>query len=325
MAITQHTNTPDQQALAERAKAELATNPDYQNWVAMNKNQRGIRTAPLSQFGITYLPDFVVNQGGGIGSASNHGMGPWDWIIPAAAIGGGIGLSAAAGPAAATTTGAGGAAVGTGAGAAGGAGAAAGGGGAVADVAGNAAKTKALAGLGLSGSDIASIIAILGGDTISALSAVRPQQRQSFSGTDLDPTKLGGSIKGMLDQYLGETEDRAHSDSTIDTTVNPLPTFRGGGLPMMISAPGQDARRLARRTLPTGSPTTITRDPNTPPGTKTPVTTDHTSDPLNGSGFLDPSKTQGGISTDDGQRVSGGGSDQALAAITLLRKAGLQF
>lgn len=185
--------------------------------------------------------------------------------------------------------------------------AAAGGADAAAKAAADAAKTKALAGMGLSPGQITSLLAILGGDAISGITAPRPQYRQSFAGTAMDPTKLGGSIKDALTSYLGETEDRAHAGTNIDTTVNPLPSFVGGGLPMTIAAPGMDARRLQRRSL---SPDTasITRDPNAPPGVKIPVPT---------------SPQSNEFAQTDGQQVnggSGGDADQALAALQLIMR-----
>lgn len=202
------------------------------------------------------------------------------------------------------------------------------GGDAAAKAASDTAAKKALSGMGLTPGQIAAIIATLGGDAIAGLTTPRPQYRQSFAGTDMDPTKLGSSIKGMLDTYMGETQDRAHSDSTIDTTVNPLPAMMGGGLPMTIAAPGMDQRRIQRRTLPTGGPT-LSRDPSQPaaPGIKIPVPSmmgPQTNTGINGG---QPNIIRDGPGADGSpitlSPTGGGGgsdSDQALAALQLIMR-----
>lgn len=92
---------------------------------------------------------------------------------------------------------------------------------------------------------IALISAMLGSSLIGGLTAPQGQQLQSFEGKGgNDPNQMMGETKGLMMDYLNTLIDTANSPAKINTTVNPLPSFKGGALPMAIAAPGMDANRL---------------------------------------------------------------------------------
>jgi hypothetical protein len=89
------------------------------------------------------------------------------------------------------------------------------------------------------------IVAALGSSAIGGLTAPEGQELQSFDNAGASsPKSLLSQNHGLLEDYLGALLDDAEQPVTMRTTVNPLPSYVGGGLPMAISAPGMDANRL---------------------------------------------------------------------------------
>lgn len=99
--------------------------------------------------------------------------------------------------------------------------------------------------MGMDPKTIGLMAAMLGGSALGGITAPQGQKLQSFKGEgDLDPRTATHEAKAMLDDYLQGAISQATSPVNLRTTVNPLPNFVGGALPMAISAPGQDANRL---------------------------------------------------------------------------------
>lgn len=169
--------------------------------------------------------------------------------------------------------------------------------------------------------------AIMGGSGIAGqLMAGDGQQFQSFEGDpELDPTKLMGETKGLMEDYLAAVLGQAQTPYRSETTLSPLPSFSGGALPMPISVPGMDRRRLQethpsqsflqRRSLSGSSPELITSRVDNPPG----VTAENagsqrgTDAPTWGTGLFDRSLEA--LRDDDSGESS---DDQAAAAIEML-------
>lgn len=94
-------------------------------------------------------------------------------------------------------------------------------------------------------SEIALLASVLGGQAISGALAPNGQELQSFGGSgDTDPKAMLSEGRGLLGDMLTSLMNDAARPVNLKTTVNPLPSFVGGGLPMPISAPGMDANRL---------------------------------------------------------------------------------
>jgi hypothetical protein len=85
------------------------------------------------------------------------------------------------------------------------------------------------------GVDTTGLLLGLGGSLISALGAVRPQQRQSFQGTKADPINI---LSGAQQAIGGEAPllfDRAKQGGELTAPMpGHLPTFTGGGMPMPV-------------------------------------------------------------------------------------------
>lgn len=100
-------------------------------------------------------------------------------------------------------------------------------------------------GMGMSGSDMAMLIGMLGGSAISGMTAPQGQKLTSFSGTgQTDPRNMLFQGKGMVEDYLGSLVDNAAEPTTIHTTVAPVAGFHGGPLPMALGLNAQDPNRL---------------------------------------------------------------------------------
>jgi len=106
--------------------------------------------------------------------------------------------------------------------------------------------------MGMDPSSAALMAAILGGSVLGGVTAPQGQKLQSFAGhgSELDPRTMSREAKEMIQAHLSELTRHAAEPVNFETTVNPLPSFVGGGLPMGISAPGMDRNRLS---LSTGS------------------------------------------------------------------------
>ena len=107
--------------------------------------------------------------------------------------------------------------------------------------------------MGMDPATIGMITAAIGGPMMGGLMAPEGQELQSFEGRgDLDPAKMMGEGRDMIGDLLSSLMDDAGKDVTMKTTVNPMPSFVGGSMPMPISAPGMDANRMnpALRTTP---------------------------------------------------------------------------
>lgn len=169
--------------------------------------------------------------------------------------------------------------------------------------------------MGLGGGDLALLLGTIGAGAASGLTAPQGQKLSSFAGTDVDPTKLLSGAQTQLSSLFSDLLARAESPVEIKTTVPPLPSFVGGGLPMAIAAPAMDPNRLnpALRTSsgfgpqprslpgPQGGGGTI---PN-PPGGGGKVVLDNDAGPNGNQPWNDfPTK--------------GADSDKALAALQLL-------
>lgn len=105
------------------------------------------------------------------------------------------------------------------------------------------------------GQTAALIAAMMGSSLLGGLTAPQGQKMKSFQGQGgNDPGVMLAENKGLMEDYLNSLIDSANSPVTIKTTANPLPSFKGGALPMAIAAPGMDANRL--------NPELRTRQPN---------------------------------------------------------------
>lgn len=94
-------------------------------------------------------------------------------------------------------------------------------------------------------SEIAYLTGALGGPLLGGLTAPEGQELQTFEGTGAtDPRNMMGETRGVISDLLTALLDEAAKPTTVKTTVNPLPSFAGGGLPMAIGAMGQDPNRL---------------------------------------------------------------------------------
>lgn len=99
--------------------------------------------------------------------------------------------------------------------------------------------------MGMTGGEGALLAAMLGSSAIGGLTAPSGQELSSFEGVEgLDPRQMMGETKGMMGDLMQALTGLAGQDATINTTVNPLPSFTGSGLPMPISAGGMDPNRL---------------------------------------------------------------------------------
>lgn len=92
-------------------------------------------------------------------------------------------------------------------------------------------------------SEIALITSALGGSAMQNLGS-GGQELQSFEGEgDISPVSMLRQGKGVLQDWMTATMDRAGQPVNLQTTVQPLPSFSGGGLPFSIGAPGLDPNR----------------------------------------------------------------------------------
>ena len=117
--------------------------------------------------------------------------------------------------------------------------------------------------MGMTGGEGAMLAALLGSSFMGGIMAPEGQELSSFEGRgDLDPGAMMGEGKDLIGGYLDSLMALANEPVDIKTTVNPLPSFVGGALPMAISVPGMDVNRLKQRFPAAGSPA----NPNaTPP------------------------------------------------------------
>ena len=196
-------------------------------------------------------------------------------------------------------------------------------------------------------------LATLGAGGLGSLGAIfapEGQELSSFENTATDPKNMAQFLGNELKNYLSVAMAEAGRPVTANTTVHPLPSFSGGGLPFDISAPAVDPNRLdaSRRTLPgigayeTGDgprgprtpfdPEPIPKD-DPPPSEDDPPTSGpyHTVNPVPlNPGIFGPSVSDGIPTLGEGGDVSGGYDlsqfgggdlsdlDQAQGAIELL-------
>ena len=104
--------------------------------------------------------------------------------------------------------------------------------------------------------------AVLGSSIIGGLTAPEGQELSSFEGREdgVGPTGAADEIWKHLQSYLTMALTEAQQPVGVRTTVHPLPSFSGGGLPFDIAAPAVDPNRLdaSLRTLePSGYQTLI--------------------------------------------------------------------
>ena len=104
--------------------------------------------------------------------------------------------------------------------------------------------------------------AVLGSSIIGGLTAPEGQELSSFEGRDsgVGPTGAADEIWKHLQSYLTMALTEAQQPVSVRTTVPPLPSFGGGGLPFDIAAPAIDPNRAdaSLRTLqPSGYQTLI--------------------------------------------------------------------
>ena len=92
--------------------------------------------------------------------------------------------------------------------------------------------------------------AAMGG--LGAIFAPEGQDLSSFENTATDPKNEAQRVGNLLNNYLSVAMAEAGRPVTANTTVHPLPSFSGGGLPFDIGASAVDPNRLdaSRRTLP---------------------------------------------------------------------------
>lgn len=107
------------------------------------------------------------------------------------------------------------------------------------------AGAGAAAGTGAGAAGWPMMLAMLGSSAISGLMQPGAQEMDSFKGqAGIDPSVMLGEGKGMFGDVWSAMLDDLAQPTELKTTVNPLPGFKGGGLPMAIAAPGMDANRL---------------------------------------------------------------------------------
>jgi hypothetical protein len=170
---------------------------------------------------------------------------------------------------------------------------------------------------GMSGSSLGMLAAVLGGGMLGNLTAPEGQELKSYDGTDVDSAKLMKEFYPQLQSLLKDRMADADAPVRSEVTVNPLPSYVGGGLPTAISAPGVDRRRLegmtgtapttsggmaysptGRRTLPppgTPPPTGGTPPPAgtpAPPGAPPPAGTPPEGSPPYTQGLMDPQSAE---------------------------------
>jgi hypothetical protein len=107
--------------------------------------------------------------------------------------------------------------------------------------------------MGMTGAEGAMIAAMLGSSVLGGIMAPEGQELTSFEGIPgADPAVMFGEAKGQIGDYLGALLKLAGEPVTLNTSVAPLPAFRGGSLPMSIAAPAQDPNRtnVSRRSVP---------------------------------------------------------------------------
>lgn len=96
--------------------------------------------------------------------------------------------------------------------------------------------------------------ALLGSGALGSIFAPEGQELSSFEGVDSDisPSSNARSLGRNLQSYLDLVLSEAGRPITAQTTVAPLSSFGGGGLPFDIAAPAVDPNRLdaSRRTIP---------------------------------------------------------------------------
>lgn len=86
---------------------------------------------------------------------------------------------------------------------------------------------------------------MLGSSAIGGLTAPQGQKLKSFDKSGgVRPEMMLSEGKNMFGDIFGAAVDAYNQPVKIKTTVNPLPSFVGGGLPMPIAAPGMDPNRL---------------------------------------------------------------------------------
>mgnify|MGYP001562311192 CR=1 FL=1 len=84
--------------------------------------------------------------------------------------------------------------------------------------------------------------------TLGGIFAPEGQELSAFDTDALYPPAVAENYKALLDSYLNLALSEAAKPVTMDTTMAPLPSFSGGGLPFNISAPAMDpARRNPER------------------------------------------------------------------------------
>lgn len=135
---------------------------------------------------------------------------------------------------------------------------------------------------------IALMAGMMGSSLIGGITAPQGQQLTSFEGIPgADPAEMFGETKGLLSDYLNAMITQAGQPVKLNTTVAPLPIFKGGALPTSIGATALDPNRyspslretpgtpIAKRTLSEVDPSaTRRRTPNYQDGTSPGGTTD---------------------------------------------------
>ena len=143
--------------------------------------------------------------------------------------------------------------------------------------------------MGMDPVTIGLIASMVGGQLLGALTAPEGQELKSFEGDPkLDPKVMLGQSKDMILAYLQALTQRAGQPSSVNTTVQGLPSFSGGSLPIPIgvsgidpavatrgiSSPGMDLSALMKVLENATAPrTAVDRDPNNP-GVVPPYTPD---------------------------------------------------
>ena len=89
--------------------------------------------------------------------------------------------------------------------------------------------------------------ALLGSSAIGSIFAPEGQELSSFEGrgnTDINPVNYAQGLGQTLSSFLEMAMNEAAQPVTAQTTVAPLPSFGGGGLPFDIAVPAVDPNRL---------------------------------------------------------------------------------
>ena len=194
----------------------------------------------------------------------------------------------------------------------------------------------------MGGPEAALAIGMIGSSLAGGLMAPEGQELTSFEGIPgADPAQMFGETKGLLSNYLNAMIKDAGQPVKLNTTVAPLPIFKGGALPTSISAGAVDPNRYSPSLRSTPgvevAPTALSSVDATAPRRRTlnngggnnlsPEDAEAINEArrkrnLNGLPPVRPGQGYPGLGTEQQASTGGVGDDQASAAAELLSSLG---